>query len=71
VVVVSGTEVIRCRVGRFSRSDVDLAARKWEPWCGFRVVVPSTGLGPGAPLRVFVVSEADPERITELPAPRP
>jgi len=70
VVVVCGGEVVRCKVTRFSRSDVDAFVRKWEPLCGFRVVVPSAGLRPGVPLRLFVVSEADPQRVTELPPPR-
>jgi hypothetical protein len=70
VVIVCGGEVVRCKAMRFSRPDVDAFARKGEPWCGFRVIVPSAGLRPGAPVRLFVVSEADPERITELPPPR-
>jgi hypothetical protein len=70
VVIVCGGEVVKCKVTRFSRSDVDVFVRKWEPLSGFRVVVPSTGLRPGAPVRLFLVSEADPDRITELPPPR-
>jgi hypothetical protein len=70
VVVVCGGEVVKCKVTRFNRPDVDVFVRKGEPLNGFRVVVPSTGLRPGAPVRVFVVSEADPSRISELPPPR-
>jgi hypothetical protein len=67
VVVVCGGEVVKCKVSRFNRPDVDLFAQKGEPLCGFRIVVPSTGLRPGAPVRLFVVSEVDPTRITEVP----
>jgi hypothetical protein len=71
VVVACGGEVVKCKVTRFSRTDVDLYVRKPEPLCAFRIVAPSTGLRPGAPVRLFVVSEADPERITELRPPGP
>ena len=41
------------------------------PGLRFRVVVPSEGLRPGERVRLFVVSEADPDRVTELPPPQP
>jgi hypothetical protein len=67
LVVVSGGVAVRCRVDRYTRPDVDAFAKKPEPGAGFRVVVPSAAVRPGVPVRLFIVSELDPARITEFP----
>jgi hypothetical protein len=66
VVVVCDGVAVRCKVGRFNRPDVDAYVRRPEPGAGFRVVIPSEAVRPGVPLRVFVVSDVDPSRITEF-----
>jgi hypothetical protein len=68
VVVAVGRSVVPCQVTRWRRPDIDGLIGKPTPGIGFRVVVPSAALAGSRP-RVFVVSEVDPTRVTELVVP--
>jgi hypothetical protein len=67
VVVAVGRSVVSCQVTRWRRPDIDGLIGRPTPGIGFRVVVPSAALAGGGRVRVFVVSEVDPTRVTELP----
>jgi hypothetical protein len=69
VVVAVGRSVVPCPVTRWRRPDIDGLIGKPTPGIGFRVVVPSAALAGGGRPRVFVVSEVDPTRVTELAVP--
>lgn len=66
VVVACGGSVIPCPVLRFRRPDIESMIGRPVPGTGFVAVVPSAAAARGAPVRVFVVSSAGPERMAEI-----
>ena len=66
VVVATGGVVVPGAARRFRRPDIERPVGKALPGSGFVAVVPSACLAAGAPVRVFVVSSADPTHIAEL-----
>jgi hypothetical protein len=61
--------VVPCYATRWRRPDIDGLIGRPTPGIGFRVVVPAAALAGGGRVRVFVVSEVDPTRVTELVVP--
>lgn len=66
IVIVRGDSIVRCRVLRFRRPDIERPVGSALPGSGFIAVVPSDGVNENGRVRLFVVAAANPDHMVEL-----